>query len=338
MKPWYKSKTYVSAIASFAVLLLNTTYSLWDEGQKKFNPPTEAQIILIMTGLGGLHQTLEGRKNATEKIGSTPSTLAEFEETDTPPFDLDGDGQYTLRTLQTTWFKSEPVQSTLLDPSEKEMVTSGESIKIDSWAYSVDGHLFVDGYMYVYAPHVELLNPSGDKVNLQPPPTPSKPSQATQNPPSNIIQDTRGLTPVQLPGYKSTFYLENPIYPGSHFTWSEALRGGSRMPYKKSQVDNIIAIAKHLDQIRKILGNRPMRIISWLRPDRPVNINAQVGGAKNSRHIQGDGVDFTIPGGNLFQAQNLIRPYCQSNGLGLGLGAPKGFIHLDLAGYREWNY
>jgi uncharacterized protein YcbK (DUF882 family) len=69
-----------------------------------------------------------------------------------------------------------------------------------------------------------------------------------------------------------------------------------------------------------------------------VDINRQVGGVSNSRHITGDGVDFLVPSMNMFDVQERLKSYCQKYNLGLGLGAKKGFIHVDLAGFRIWTY
>ena len=172
---------------------------------------------------------------------------------------------------------------------------------------------------FLYTPHISLFRPDETLVDL---------SETT---PEKI---NTSKTPILLPGFKSTFYLEDSIYPGSHFTWSEATKNGQRIPVSKTIVLNIIKVAKDLDKLRQFLGNRPMRITSWYRD--PVT-NSRVGGARNSSHLQGYAVDFYVVGQSIWDTQKRVLDYWRHGGV--GKGAPRGFVHCASDNwYRVWNY
>jgi len=179
---------------------------------------------------------------------------------------------------------------------------------------------------YVYAGHIE--DESGFSENNLP--KDSAPSDG----------EKKGIR-FNLPGYKSTFWSTDPL--GSHaldFTWAEALHfnGESyRKPDNRQQVVNIIRIADHLQQVKKKFDNRPVIIKSWLRPEA---INRAVGGAKNSAHVDGFGVDFSIPGYSPFELFQMLDKWHGSNG-GLAYSNRMGFVHIDLKWpgvHRRWQY
>ena len=94
----------------------------------------------------------------------------------------------------------------------------------------------------------------------------------------------------------------------------------------------IEAIALKLAPIREKFG--PLRVTSWLRPRA---INDAVGGAKNSWHLRGSAVDAYPINGSVWDMQR----YCELHWPeGVGLGAHRGFVHLDtMRGYRaRWPY
>jgi hypothetical protein len=72
---------------------------------------------------------------------------------------------------------------------------------------------------YIFSEHIEI---EGNEPNNFP--------QDEENPPP---QRTGGFG---LPGYRSTFYLPDPILRGGHFTWAEATKNGTRIPPNKSIV------------------------------------------------------------------------------------------------------
>ena len=127
--------------------------------------------------------------------------------------------------------------------------------------------------------------------------------------------------------------LRAAIVPNGNFTWSEATRGGTRMPPNQATVDSIIRIAKLAQQARDRLG-RPFHITSWYRP---ADINRQVGGASNSRHIVGDAIDFYVEGLTGNQIYWSLDPWW-TGGLGRFGKFPR-LSHLDARGFRaRWRH
>ncbi|MGD1849804.1 MAG: D-Ala-D-Ala carboxypeptidase family metallohydrolase, partial [Cyanophyceae cyanobacterium] len=121
------------------------------------------------------------------------------------------------------------------------------------------------------------------------------------------------------------------IVSGGNFTWGEATKEGDRIPANATISRNIITMARRMEDIRARLGNRPMRITSWYRPPA---VNRAVGGARNSTHLYGHGVDFIVVGLSARSAQRILDPWW-SGGLGYG----PNFTHVDNRGYRaRWNY
>lgn len=123
-----------------------------------------------------------------------------------------------------------------------------------------------------------------------------------------------------------------PIYPGSHFTWGEATKNCTR-PLQDLIIDNkviisageiqnkIINTAKSLDKIRRLLGDRPIIVNSWFRPQ---HINTYEGGAKLSRHQYGDAVDVCS---NYLSPQQIYKILTETHSG--GLGRYYNFVHLD---------
>ena len=127
--------------------------------------------------------------------------------------------------------------------------------------------------------------------------------------------------------------LSASIIVNGNFTWSEATRGGTRMPPNQATVDGMVRIATLAQQARDRIG-RPFHITSWYRP---ADINRQVGGASNSRHIVGDAIDFYVDGLSGDQIYWALDPWWPG-----GLGRYTRFArlsHLDARGYRaRWRH
>lgn len=119
-----------------------------------------------------------------------------------------------------------------------------------------------------------------------------------------------------------------------YFTVGEVTKGDSkRIPIKGSDEErNILVLAKELDKLRKAFGH-PIGVSSWYRPRA---INKAVGGARYSRHINGDAADiYPMAGGMSLDA---FQDWCNEHWFGaLGFGATKGFVHLDMRNGKGFN-
>ena len=122
------------------------------------------------------------------------------------------------------------------------------------------------------------------------------------------------------------------IIPGGNFTWADATKGGSRMPPDQETLESIIRIATLAQKARDFIG-RPFTITSWYRdPDS----NAAAGGVSNSRHINGDAIDFWIDGMMGREIYDLLDPWWEG---GLGQYSHYPFLcHIDARDYRaRWT-
>lgn len=136
----------------------------------------------------------------------------------------------------------------------------------------------------------------------------------------------------KLPGYTSTFYLNDPIIPGGHFYWREALHNGDRIPQSKAHVENILTLARRLEGVRQTLSGLPITVTSWYRPE---PWNSQVGGARKSRHLTGEAVDFIHPVFDGRQMASRLQDW--NGGMGIYPRYPK-MIHLDIRPYHaRWG-
>lgn len=63
------------------------------------------------------------------------------------------------------------------------------------------------------------------------------------------------------------------------------------------QLKNMEFTASKMEEVRKILEDRPIMVTSWFRS---LALNKAIGGAMKSQHAQGQAVDFKCPGyGNI---------------------------------------
>jgi zinc D-Ala-D-Ala carboxypeptidase len=131
---------------------------------------------------------------------------------------------------------------------------------------------------------------------------------------------------------------DTPIYPGSYFTWGEATSkctrtlkdlviDGKLIISSSLIADSIIQTAHNLDKVRELLGNRPLYVNSWYRPQ---HINARVGGAIDSRHQYGDAVDIRS---DYFTPVRIYKTLDAIHNKG-GLGKYPSFVHIDWRGER----
>ena len=126
---------------------------------------------------------------------------------------------------------------------------------------------------------------------------------------------------IEVPQW-STIALSDLIEEGNLYTWNDATRNGERIPEGPEVIERIIRVARELQRISdEYEGGERLEITSWYRPP---DINAAIGGATNSRHIQGDAVDFWSP--------NMDRIFADLNAShegGIAI-SPGSFIHVDM--------
>jgi hypothetical protein len=144
---------------------------------------------------------------------------------------------------------------------------------------------------------------------------------------------------IQLPGITLPQLLTTPIYSGSHFSWGEATKDGTRLPedtyfegnlIPAAQItSNIIKLAHKLDEIRDIFGDNPITITSWLRPP---GVNRDVGGVRNSQHLLGWAADFQVANYDPHDVAAKLRQTWAG-----GLGDSDFFTHVDMRQLMGWS-
>lgn len=127
--------------------------------------------------------------------------------------------------------------------------------------------------------------------------------------------------------------FDSPI--GKYFTVGELLRYDKRrIPTTNEVKSNILKMAKELDNIRESWGS-PIGITSGYRP---ADVNAAVGGVKNSQHLNGGAVDIYPIGKNGIAFENWLDKRWDK-ALGYGQRSGRGFTHIDLRpGRIRWRY
>ena len=160
--------------------------------------------------------------------------------------------------------------------------------------------------------------------------------------PNNNPQDSTAAPPLdygqqfEIPGISRIVGIHEPIYfepEPSNFTWAEFTKGGRRIPVDAGVTSRIVKLARYLDEVRSFLGDRAIHITSGYRD--PVS-NRYVGGARDSRHMYGDAVDFWVEGMDVVDAFYKLKGYHRTGGLAVG----NGFVHLDLrpGAPARWTY
>ena len=128
---------------------------------------------------------------------------------------------------------------------------------------------------------------------------------------------------INLPGVGKVD-TNQKILQNGHFTWGEATKEGTRIPYNSEIVSNIRNTAKYMEDVRHYFGDKPIKITSWYRD--PETNKKTPGAAEKSQHITGKAVDFLVPGVSPREVARELERYWGSNG---GLGSYSGWTHLD---------
>ncbi len=266
-----------------------------------------------------------------------------------------------LKVISDTLFKLRPVLSGQLSSSEKIFVKNGTEFALLENEKVAGNHVRVVlanaglgpsnlKQWYAYAPDIVIEgNPAGnnpgqgssEQPQPVPPPAPPTPPAppAPPKPPVVVVVPTptppqpQPTGPFRLPGFSSTFYLSEPIVPNGNFTWAEATKNGSRIPVSRDITYGIIRIARVMEEVRSRMGNRPIRVNSWYRD--PAS-NKAAGGARFSRHMSGDAVDFVVIGIHATSVYSELNRWWGSRG---GLASSSIFTHIDGRGYyARWSY
>lgn len=254
---------------------------------------------------------------------------------------------------QDTFFKALPIQAATLKsknlPDQLVTVPAGTSLEVvDYLPYegnresSADDHVFfqlaepMEGHQavrwFVYGLHAQMegTEPGNDPKDEPAPPSP------------NLDGDKPSTKPVDfgpkisIPGISRPVGIYEPVYfepTVCNFTWSEMTKGGTRIPINANVTIRIVRLCKYLDEVRTFLGSKPMRITSGYRD--PVS-NRRVGGARSSRHMSGDAVDFWVKGMDVVDVFQKLKSFHPKGGLAVG----NGFVHLDMrpGSPARWTY
>lgn len=90
-----------------------------------------------------------------------------------------------------------------------------------------------------------------------------------------------------------------------HFTWREveysptAEARGIDNTVPDSLRGNVLETAEHMEAVRRLLGNKPIRVTSWYRCPA---LNKAIGGSPRSAHMRGLAVDFKPTSMTLYHA------------------------------------
>jgi hypothetical protein len=225
----------------------------------------------------------------------------------------------TIEALEDTWLKKDHhIQASLLSADRKVQVPAGKIYQVDTVEErdadtEMGGHFRIDlahgaGTWYLFGEHWKL------------------PWQVeVKNPPS------------KLPEWDQINWNDWSAPVSKYFTVGEVtLKQRERIPSQPDIKKNVVAIARKMDEIREWWG-APLAVNSWYRP---WAVNARIG-SRAPNHPGGYAVDFRPMKGSVWELQKRFKDEWYDTGKwqgGFGLGAPKGFIHLDLRGRRMWNY
>src|SRR6478752_3641941 len=91
-----------------------------------------------------------------------------------------------------------------------------------------------------------------------------------------------------------------------HFRLVEFLHYGSTQGLTTAIYQNIKALANRLEVVRRLCGNRPIRILSGFRT--PAH-NKEVGGASQSYHLVGKAADIYVVGLSPKQVQKALADW-----------------------------
>lgn len=139
----------------------------------------------------------------------------------------------------------------------------------------------------------------------------------------------KSMPEVELPA--TLEYLAWDMVPPSVWTWKNfkprelACKGTGRIRLQRKALDGLQAL-------REAVG-KPMLIASAYRSPEH---NAAVGGAKNSRHLQGDAFDVMMTGHDPATFEEAARR-AGFQGFGYYPKSSPPFMHIDMGPARKWG-
>jgi len=249
-----------------------------------------------------------------------------------------------LQVISNTHLKSMPVALEDLG----EIAISNSLIPVASGELEIVSHSFYEGapgadddnyYVRLVEPPAEGVSElnwfiSAEHVQIDGTEPTNDPKD---EPATNIKAVPKDYGPtINIPGISRPVGIYEPIYfepKPSNFTWAEFTKEGKRIPVDATITMRIVKLAKYMDGVRSLFGDRPIGITSGYRdPDS----NRFVGGARDSRHMYGDAVDFWVQGLDVVVVFMKLKTYHQHGGLAVG----NGFVHLDLrpGAAARWTY
>lgn len=122
-----------------------------------------------------------------------------------------------------------------------------------------------------------------------------------------------------------------PHFALSEFTDSQtaARKGLNNVPaYGTPELANLERTAQVMEEVRTILGDKPILISSGYRSPA---VNSAVGGSRTSAHMSGLAVDFTCPGfGTPLQICKALEPHMRKLGIDQLIHEYNQWVHLGL--------
>jgi lysozyme family protein len=233
-------------------------------------------------------------------------------------------GRCDLRIERGTWLKLSTIQSAEIPESDRVWVESGSILPVLHWEEVLAGHLRITlddktlkgkNTWYVFEDHCLLRSPKPE-------------AQAV----ITFAQKPKSQRPIRLIRL-GVVDLDDPVTDQTpNFRWYELTHGGERLPPNEDVLNGMIRCATLAQKVRNHLG-KPLVVTSGYRPP---EINRRVGGARFSRHLVGDALDFVVPGMTGRALYNKLDHLIDG-----GLGQYRGFpnlIHIDARdGRARWT-
>ncbi len=205
---------------------------------------------------------------------------------------------------QDTWIKKSTRHSSELPPNKKVFIPKGKEVHIESYKTIENSDNIIAKLAYGQGTWIVYT-----------------------------LHYTGFNDPVSAP--KGLDWSDMNCKVSKYFTIGEVTQWDRRrIPQSNAVKSNILKLAKELDKVREAWG-KPLNVTSWYRPPA---INRAIGGATESQHLNGGAADIKpVDSREIYKFQSWLDDVWGSRGL--GYGAKKGFVHVDIRPYRaRWNY